>query len=150
MMSPNLGSPKGDFLLGAFYIFFSALTYAIYLVAVDRLFKNLSINFFVSLNFLAASCFIFIHFILTRPISALLLPPEALWLIFLMASFSTVIPIYALSMGLAMIGAPRAATLSMVGPALTLVLGVYVLDEKVILIQIVGAALMIIGVARIK
>ncbi|MDR0547984.1 MAG: DMT family transporter [Deltaproteobacteria bacterium] len=150
MMSPNLGTPKGDFLLGAGYIFFSALIYAFYLVGVDRLFKNLAINFFVSLNFLAASLFILSHFALTRPLGALNLPSEAYWLIFLMASFSTVIPIYALSTGLALIGAPKAATLSMVGPAVTLVLGVYVLDESVILIQVLGAVLMIIGVARIK
>jgi drug/metabolite transporter (DMT)-like permease len=150
MIAPNLGQPQINFLLGAFYVFLSALVYAFYLVGVDRLFRGLSINLFVSLNVLAASIFVFGHFFIARPLSSLNLTPQAYLLIFVMASVSTVIPIYALSSGLALIGASRAATLSMVGPALTLFMGVFILDEKIIWIQIVGAILMIVGVARIK
>jgi drug/metabolite transporter (DMT)-like permease len=63
---------------------------------------------------------------------------------------STIIPTYCLSQGLALIGAPRAATLSMVGPIFTLFMGVFILGENITLIQILGMAMMIIGVARIK
>jgi drug/metabolite transporter (DMT)-like permease len=150
MMIPNLGSPQKNFFIGFVYIFLSALTYAFYLVGVDRYFRDHAINFFVSLIFGAASLAIFTHFFLTRPLVTLFQPFNVYVLIFVMASVSTVIPIYALSYGLALIGASRAATLSMVGPAFTLFMGFYILDEKIVPIQILGAVLMIFGVSRIK
>ncbi|MDR2422559.1 MAG: DMT family transporter [Deltaproteobacteria bacterium] len=150
MMAPNLGRPQANFLLGVAYVFLSALLYAFYLVGVDRFFQGRSINFFVSLMFATASLCVFAHFLAVKPLSALAQPLGAYWLILLMASFSTVVPIYALSSGLAMIGAPRAATLSMIGPAATLFMGVFVLGETIMPIQFLGTALMILGVARIK
>ncbi|MDR1394661.1 MAG: DMT family transporter [Deltaproteobacteria bacterium] len=150
MMSPNLGRPQRDFLLGSSLILCSALTYAVYLVGVDHFFKDQGINFFVSLIFGVSSAAVFIHFSLLRPLASLRQPSEVYWLVLLMALVSTVLPIYALSAGLAKIGAPRAATLSMAGPIATLFMGIYILDEKVAGIQILGMFLMILGVSRIK
>jgi drug/metabolite transporter (DMT)-like permease len=150
MVSPNLGHPQNNFYLGVIFIFFSAFTYAFYLVGVDHFFRGQPINLFVSLIFAASSLAILTHFFLARDLSSLNQPLGLFGVVFLMASVSTVVPIYALSAGLALVGAPRAATLSMIGPIFTLFMGVYILDEKIIPLQIVGMILMIFGVARIK
>jgi drug/metabolite transporter (DMT)-like permease len=150
MMWPNLGNPQNNFILGTVYIFFSALTYALYLVGVDYFFRGKSLNFFVSLIFGAASVGVIIHFLLARPLVSIVQPLGFYWVVFLMSSLSTVIPIYALSSGLALVGAPRAAMLSMIGPVVTVFMGVYILDEKIVIIQMFGVMMMIVGVARIK
>ncbi|MDR1608698.1 MAG: DMT family transporter, partial [Deltaproteobacteria bacterium] len=124
MVLPNLSRPQENFFMGVIYIFFSALTYAIYLVAVDKFFRHKQINFFVSLILGISSICIATHYALARDLSTLIQPLGLYGLVFLMASLSTIIPTYCLSQGLALIGAPRAATLSMVGPIFTLFMGV--------------------------
>lgn len=150
MMLPNLGQPQRNFFVGSAFIMASALSYAAYLVGVDYFFKKLAINFFVSLIFGISSLAVFIHFVILRPMSSFIQPSEVYFIVIIMAVFSTVVPIYALSAGLALIGAPRAATLSMIGPVFTLFMGILILDETVVFIQIVGMMMMIIGVSRIK
>jgi drug/metabolite transporter (DMT)-like permease len=67
-----------------------------------------------------------------------------------MGLFSTVLPGYAISAGIAMIGASKAATISMIGPVITLILSWLLLSETIGLIQLVGMILVIIGVSRVK
>jgi drug/metabolite transporter (DMT)-like permease len=49
-----------------------------------------------------------------------------------------------------MIGASKAATISMIGPVITLILSWLILGETIGPIQVVGMVLVILGVSRVK
>jgi drug/metabolite transporter (DMT)-like permease len=57
-----------------------------------------------------------------------------------------VLPAYLLGAGIARIGASRAALVSAIGPVVTIFLGVVFLGEHLTFVQLVGAALVIVGV----
>jgi drug/metabolite transporter (DMT)-like permease len=64
--------------------------------------------------------------------------------------FSTVVPIYAMSAGIAMIGASKAAMYNMTGPIVTLILGRILLNENLGPAEITGTLLIILGVLKIR
>jgi drug/metabolite transporter (DMT)-like permease len=150
MLVPNLGPGQNDFAKGCLLIFASALTYALYLVGVDRYFKTDNIVMFITIIMVLSAIFIMIHFLLTHNIFSLSVPVPVYLLALLMGIFSTVLPGYAISAGIAMIGASKAATISMVGPVITLALSYLILGETIGPIQVVGMVLVILGVSRVK
>jgi drug/metabolite transporter (DMT)-like permease len=97
-----------------------------------------------------SSVFILAHFLATHEAASLAVPSEVVWLSLIMGLFSTVLPGYAISAGIAMIGASKAATISMIGPVLTLILSHLLLGETIGLIQIAGMVLVMAGVSRVK
>ncbi|MDR1545804.1 MAG: DMT family transporter [Deltaproteobacteria bacterium] len=150
MLWPHLSSPGAGYLKGCLYIFASASLYAAYLTAVDRFFRAANMVMFISLIMTVASLAAFVHFFLARDFWALQVPFAVYLLAGLMAVFSTVLPCYALSVGIALLGASKAASLSMIGPAVTLLFGFLLLDESLTALQAVGLALIVVGVSRVK
>jgi drug/metabolite transporter (DMT)-like permease len=63
-----------------------------------------------------------------------------------MSVFSTVMPIFMMAEALRRIGASKVAMISALGPIATVVAGNLGLDEKMTLLQSLGAALVISGV----
>ena len=63
-----------------------------------------------------------------------------------MALFSTVIPVFAQSAAIRRLGAGRSSLFTMVGPLLTIGFGWWLLGEAISLAQIIGAALVLLGI----
>jgi drug/metabolite transporter (DMT)-like permease len=83
----------------------------------------------------------------TRPLSVLQEPATVYWMAFAMAVLSTVLPIWLTNEGIRRIGAGRVAMIGTSGPILTIGLGAIFLGEAITLFQLLGAALVIAGVA---
>jgi len=150
MMITGLKDDSSNLLLGSLMIFGAALVYAFYLVGVDRLLKSIDPMRFTSLVMCVACLSVIIHYLLTRDLKDLWQAPAPVFINgALMGAFATVLPIYALTAGISLLGASRAAMVSMIGPVLTLIMGAVVLDEHLSLVQFVGMFMVIAGVWRV-
>jgi len=152
MVAPRLGGSQADFPLGCLLIFGAALTFAGYLVGMERTLKTVNVNLFTSITLSISTLAVLVHFSLARPLAAGLASAPAPVMLYCaaMALFSTVIPVYAMNAGIALIGAGRAAIIGMLGPVMTFGLGFFILDERLTLLQLAGMVLVILGVSRVK
>ena len=150
IMLPNIGQTQNNLWLGSALIFASALIYAGYLIGVDQLMKVIQPMRFTSIVMCIACLCGVGHLLLIKDwaelasVSAPVIINGAV-----MGLFSTVLPIYTLTAAISRIGASKAALVSMVGPILTSLLGMAVLDEKIGPLQIAGMFLVMAGVWRV-
>ncbi|MEO8567051.1 MAG: DMT family transporter [Betaproteobacteria bacterium] len=142
------GDP-GALWLGAALVFASSFLYACYLVGVGPVIARLGSMRFIALAMLTSALFVFIHYLATRPVTALLMPARIHLLSLTMAVFSTVLPTYLIAEAIKRIGANRTSLLGSMGPLFTIWLGSWLLDEPVHAIQLVGAALVLAGVGLV-
>ncbi|MEP6997882.1 MAG: DMT family transporter [Betaproteobacteria bacterium] len=142
------GDP-GALWLGGALVFASSFLYACYLVCVGPVIARLGSLRFIALAMLASALFIFAHFLVTRPLAALLVPTRIHLLSLTMAVFSTVLPTYLIAEAIKRMGASRTSLLGSLGPLFTIFLGSWLLDEPVHWIQLAGAALVLAGVALV-
>ena len=100
---------------------------------------------------IVASLAIIVHFLLTHPLSvAFSLPWPVYGYGLAMALLSTVLPVALLNEAIRRVGANQVALVSTLGPVITLFLGWLVLSESMSLLQIVGASLVVGGVASVS
>ena len=135
--------------VGSLLVFASAFAYAVYLVAAGRPIARLGSLRFVAWAMLASTVFVFAHFALVRPLTALIVPPRVHALSIAMALLSTVLPTWLMAESIRRLGANAASLIGSLGPIFTIGLGVLVLDEPLHSVQIVGAALVLTGVALV-
>lgn len=135
--------------IGSLLVFASAFAYAIYLVAAGRPIARMGSLRFVAWAMLASTVFVLAHFALVRPLAALVVPPRVHALAIAMALFSTVLPTWLMAESIRRLGANAASLIGSLGPIFTIGLGVLVLDEPLHAVQIVGAALVLTGVALV-
>ena len=139
------GDP-GEIVLGTVLVFASALGYAVYLVGAGGIIARLGSSRFIAFAMLSSTVFIVLHFLLTRPLSALAVPSSVQWLAFAMAVVCTVLPTWMTAESIRLIGASTASLVGSLGPIFTIGLGAMMLGEPVNLLQLVGAALVLGGV----
>ncbi|HAJ72150.1 MAG TPA: EamA family transporter [Methylophilaceae bacterium] len=138
-------------LLGAGLVLGSAIVYALYLVLSGKLIPRLGALLFTAYTMSIASIASGVHFIATEPISAVMyLPLQVYWLSFVMALVATVLPSILLNMGIHRIGSNKASLVSSVGPVSTIFLAWIFLGESITLLQVVGTALVLLGVLAIS
>ena len=140
-------TPEGRlFVLGVLLVFASALCYAVYLVAGSQMVKRVGSMRFTAFTMVVATVPAAAQFLVLEPVFALELPAAVWWYAAIMASFSTVLPVFLQAEALKRIGANRFALIGAVGPvsvALTSALG---LDEPFTWRQAAGGLLVIAGV----
>ena len=66
------------------------------------------------------------------------------------AVFATVIPSYLISASISRVGAGVTAVIGALGPVSTITLAILFLNEKLTLIQVLGAGIILIGVLQVK
>ncbi len=138
-------------LLGAALVLASAIIYAVYLVYSGRLIPRLGAPLFTAYTMLLATVASGTHFLLSADTDVILhLPHQVYWLSFLMALIATVLPAILLNMGIQRIGSNKASLISSVGPVSTIFLACTFLGERITLIQLVGTALVLVGVLAIS
>lgn len=136
--------------LGAALVFSSSFFYALYLVGAGPVIARLGSLRFIALAMLLSTMFVFIQFILTRPIAALAVPARIHLLSLAMAFFSTVLPTFLIAEAIKRIGANRTSLVGSLGPIFTIGLGAWFLGEAVHWIQLIGAALVLAGVTLVS
>jgi drug/metabolite transporter (DMT)-like permease len=143
-------SQSENFIWGSFLIFVCAITYAAYIVGSGKLIPLVGAIKFNSYAMSFACLGVFLHFFMTSEKSLLALPTQVYVYSLLMAILSTVIPSYLVTMGIRRIGSDNAAIVSSVGPVSTILLAYYFLNESIFVMQIVGTAMILVGVLLIS
>ena len=138
------------FLFGALLIFSGALLYAVYLVAGSQVVKRVGSMRFTAYSMAVSSVPAVLQFLVLEPFSALVLP-ERVWLYaIVLATFSTVLPVFLQAEALKRIGANHFALIGAVGPVSVAITSAAGLDEPFTWVQAVGGLLVIFGVLLVS
>lgn len=140
----------GLFLLGVALVFGSALCYAVYLVAGSAMVQRVGSMRFTAYTMLVSTAPVALQFIALEPRSALDLPAAVWWYAIIMASVSTVLPVFLQAEALKRIGANQFALIGAVGPVSTAAMGAIGLEEPLTGLQAAGGALVIFGVLLVS
>jgi drug/metabolite transporter (DMT)-like permease len=132
--------------LGAALVFGSAVSYALYLVYSGEEVKRLGALRLTGLASSVACFFCIAQFAMLRPLSALQVAPEVIWLSILNAGACTVAPVLMVMMAIERIGAASAAQIGMVGPLSTILMGVFILGEPFTAVMALGTVLVLSGI----
>ena len=132
--------------IGGALVFGSSVSYALYLSGSAPMIGRLGAMRFSALAMLVSSAVTLLHFSLVQPFTAFIQPLQVYGWGLAMALFATVVPVFAQSAAIRRLGAGRASLFGMVGPLLTIGFGWWLLDESTSLAQMIGAALVVVGI----
>jgi drug/metabolite transporter (DMT)-like permease len=132
--------------LGAGLVFVSAVSYALYLVYSGEEVKRLGALRLTGLASTAACVFCIAQFFVVRPMSALEVAPQVVWLSLLNATVCTFAPVLMVMMAIERVGAGVAAQTGMIGPLSTILMGVLILGEPFTIWIASGTVLVLAGI----
>ena len=135
-----------DTALGAALVFGSAVSYAVYLSFSGQEVQRLGALRLTGLATTVACLLCIVQFIVLRPLSALVVAPEVLWLSVLNATLCTFAPVLMVMMAIERIGATLTAQTGLVGPLSTILMGVLILGEPFTAWVAAGTLLVLTGV----
>lgn len=131
---------------GALLVFGSAVSYAIYLSYSGEMVKRLGSLRLVGMATTVACLLCIAQFAVLRPLSAMAVAPQVIWLSLLNATLCTALPVLAVMMAIERIGAPLTAQTGMIGPMSTILMGIFILGEPLNTWIIAGTVLVLAGV----
>jgi drug/metabolite transporter (DMT)-like permease len=132
--------------LGSALVFASALSYAVYLLYSGECVRRLGSLRLAGLATSVACVLCIAQFVLLRPLSAALVPAPVIWLSVLNAVVCTAVPVLLVMLAIERVGSGVAAQAGMVGPMSTVLLGVWLLDERFNAWIVAGTVLVLAGV----
>ena len=145
------GGAEGKlFMLGALFVFASSLFYATYLVAGGELVKRIGSMRFTAYSMAVATLPAVLQFFALEPMSTLELPGKVWLYAILLATFTTVLPLFIQAEALKRIGAPEFALIGALGPVSVAITSALGLDERFTAVQAIGGALVIFGVLLVS
>ncbi|HEY5896657.1 MAG TPA: DMT family transporter [Burkholderiales bacterium] len=145
------GGAQGKlFVLGALLVFASALFYAVYLVAGGELIKRVGSMRFTAYSMMVSTLPAVVQFFLVEPLSALSLPYTVWTYAVILATLSTVVPLFLQAEALKRIGATEFGLIGALGPVSVAVTSAIGLDEPFTWVQALGGALVIAGVLLVS
>ena len=139
-----------DIALGATLIFLSAVTYAFFLMGSGQLIPKLGSTTFTTYVMIISCIAVIIHNLIFNKNSLFNLPVQVYVITGIMAVFSTVIPSFLISAGIANMGSGPASIVASVGPVSTIVLSYIFLKEPFSLVQGIGTAFVLVGVGIVS
>ena len=135
--------------LGAIFVFFAALTYAMFLVGSGQLLPRIGTRRFTAYSMIAAAIAVLTHYTVTNGLDLFNYPMEVYGLVLFMAIFATVLPTFMIAEGIRIIGANNASIIGAIGPVSTIILAYFFLGERLYPIQLFGTIFVIGGVLLI-
>ena len=132
--------------LGAALVFGSAISYAVYLVYSGEEVKRLGALRLTGLATTVACLLCVVQFLVLRPLGALAVAPEVIWLSVLNATVCTFAPVVMVMMAVERIGATMAAQTGLIGPLSTILMGVVILGEPFTVWIAAGTLLVLAGI----
>ncbi|WP_180190433.1 DMT family transporter [Acinetobacter sp. YH01009] len=141
------------FWLGCSLVFASAVLFAIYLLLTPGLMQKFGSLHFTGLALSIACVGTIIHFLFAtpQPIALLQQLPSQVWLYGLaLGLLVTVLPTILMMQSIVRLGAAQSAMIASIGPILTILLAVALLNEHLNLWQWVGCGLNMLGVLMIS
>ena len=138
------------FLFGALLIFGGALLYAVYLVVGSQIVKRIGSMRFTAYSMVVSAIPAVLQFFLLEPMSALELPAAVWSYVIVLATLSTVVPVFLAAEALRRIGPTHFALIGAVGPVSVAITSAIGLDEPFTWVQAVGGLLVICGVLLVS
>lgn len=132
--------------LGSSLVFAGAVAYAYYLAFTQPILKRHDSIRVTSVVLVIAAACVFTQFTVEQDFARLAQPWQVYALSAANGVVATVIPALLLGAGMKRLGASKGSLIGSVGPVSTLVLAYVVLDEPLTVIQLVGSALVLLGV----
>lgn len=146
----NLAADPATIWLGSGLVFGSALCYAIYLSGSAPLIARLGTARSAALATLVSTVAVFGHFLATLPLERLQQPLPVYGYGLAMGLFCTAMPVFAQAAAIRRLGSAQVALVSMLGPLATIGFAGWLLAEPLSLAQLIGAALVIAGIALVS
>ena len=141
---PDAGTARGTLLVLA-----SAASFALFLVGSGRLIPRFGARRFTAWSMVVSCLAMGLHFALTRPLATLQVGAPVWGLAAALALFATVLPAFLMNAGIKRLGAGQVALIGNSGPVITLALAWGVLGERLTPRQMLGAGLVLVGVALV-
>jgi drug/metabolite transporter (DMT)-like permease len=132
--------------LGSALVFASAISYALYLVFSGQAVKQFGALRLTGVATSIACVLCIVQFLILRPMSAMIVAPEVIWLSILNAVLCTFCPVLLVMMAIERIGAGLTAQIGMVGPLSTISMGILLLGEPFTPWLALGTALVLAGI----
>lgn len=145
----QLDTSNPKFLFGSFMIFLCAITYSFYLVGTGRMVQKAGVTRYTAYAMLAATAGIFINFLVTHKVDTIPFSVNLTWYAIALAVVATVLPSFMMSNGMKSIGSNNVSIITSIGPVSTIIQAHFFLGEKIIIEQVLGTALVIVGVILI-
>ncbi len=137
-------------LAGAGLVLGCSLTSACYYLASDRWTPSIGSVAFTFYALAAATAGLALHWLLLGGATATVWSLRDLWLLLVLVVLATVLPMLATAEGVRRLGAPRASVVATIGPPTTIVLGAWLLDERLRWAQWIGVALIVAGILTLE
>jgi drug/metabolite transporter (DMT)-like permease len=150
VVSNQIGGENRLFALGAALVFASALCYAVYLVAGSQVVKRVGSMRFTAYSTVVATVPAVLQFMFMESMASLELPGAVWGYAIVLATVSTVLPLFLQAEALSRIGANHFALIGAVGPVSVAVTSALGLDEPFTWAQAAGGALVIFGVLLVS
>ena len=132
---------------GSLLVFASAVSYAFYLLRAGPLLVRLGPARVAAWGTSIACLLALAQFVMLRPLATIVAQPwQVQALSVAMAVFSTVLPVWFVTVAMRQLGAGPTAMIGSLGPVITLLLAWALLGEPLGALQLLGAALVICGV----
>ena len=135
-----------DVPLGATLVFCSAVSYAVYLTYSGEEVRRLGALRLTGLATSVACIICIAQFLVLRPLAAMAVPIEVLWLSVLNATLCTFAPVVMVMMAIERIGAPLTAQTGAIGPLSTILMAVALLGEPFTAWVALGTVLVLAGI----
>jgi len=136
--------------VGSIWVLLSALAFSLYIVLSKPIIDHVGAKEFTVIAMLSSSVITLIHFLSVESPASLVIPMPAFWLIFIMAMLTTVLPTFMLAAAISRIGPAKTAITGTIGPAMTSVFAVFLLDEYFGWPQAIGLMLVVAAVMMMQ
>jgi drug/metabolite transporter (DMT)-like permease len=150
VVSNQIGGDNRLFALGAALVFASALCYATYLVAGSQVVRRVGSMRFTAYSTVVATVPAVIQFFVMEARESLQLPGAVWGYAIILATVSTVLPLFLQAEALNRIGANHFALVGALGPVSVAITSALGLDEPFTWVQALGGALVIFGVLLVS
>jgi drug/metabolite transporter (DMT)-like permease len=147
VVAHDLRSGGHGVMVGSLLVFASAVSYAFYLLRAGPLLVRLGPARVAAWGTTIACLLALAQFMVLRPLATIVAQPWQVQVLGVaMAVFSTVLPVWLVTVAMRQLGAGPTAMIGSLGPVITLLLAWLLLGEALGALQLLGAALVICGV----
>lgn len=136
--------------VGSVWVLMSALAFSLYIVLSKPIIDQIGAKEFTVIAMLSSSVITLIHFLSVESLATLIIPMPAFWLVFIMAMLTTVLPSFMLAAAISRIGPAKTAITGTIGPAMTSIFAVFLLDEFFGWPQAIGLVLVVAAVMMMQ
>ncbi len=147
---PSTSITDGQVLIGTSYVFVAAFSFSLYVIFSKAFISRLGSLIFTSIAMSSSLVFILVQFFASHQLADLNVSARVWVLISLLAIFSTVIPSFLTSEAINRLGATKTSIMGSIGPVVTIILAVNLLDEQFGWAQTIGLLLVLLGVSLLR